>query len=306
MLRLMKRAVLTVGIMVIFASVSLAQSKGGAGSGRGSGVPSISGGLSKGSGNSVLPTTSSTKVVATKITVGQTIDPKTPGKVVETRVTRVVDTKVTMVVDTKTTQVIDPKTGRVVVTRVTQVVPTMVSKVDPGKVDKVVVTQVVPTQVAQVIPCQVIVNPIVGGFGWGHCGCGCCCGGGWFTEILTFFGYEAPPTPVQYERYLRLHNDTDQKITVFLRFHTQDVTGQWDWIPEAPGPTATKWLSFEMQPNEILHPKYGEMPIAANRIRLYAESATKSWLNYKDQDYWLVPETTTSGEHLYYQGQRAL
>lgn len=310
MLRLMNRAGLTLGILVIFASVSLAQNKGGIsiGSGRGAGgrISTVqTGGLSKGSGNSVLPTTSSTKVVATRIAVGQTIDPKTVGKVVETRVTRVIDTKLTKVVETKTTQVIDPKTGQVVVTRVTQVVDTKVGKVVPGNVSKVVVGQVIPGQVTQVIPHQVIVSPIVGGFGWGHCGCGCgCCGCGWFTEVLTFLGFEPPAAPVQYERYLRLHNDTDEKITVYLRHHTEDVTGQWDWVPEAPGPTATKWLAFEMQPNEVLEPKLGEMFIAANRIRLYAESATKSWLNYKDQDYWLVPETTTSGEHLYYAPSR--
>jgi hypothetical protein len=46
------------------------------------------------------------------------------------------------------------------------------------------------------------------------------------------------------------------------------------------------------------------MPVVANRIRLYATSTTRSWNNFKDQDYWIVPEITTEGEHLYYAPSR--
>jgi len=89
-------------------------------------------------------------------------------------------------------------------------------------------------------------------------------------------------------------------VTFYLRFHTHDFTGEWEWIPEPPVPTAEKWLAFKLAPGEVLDTRFMDVPIAANRIRLWAQSATRTWETYKDDDLWLVPEVLPSGEHLYY------
>jgi hypothetical protein len=114
MMRFMKCSVLVLAALLLCASVSMAQIRGGRG----------------GSGNMVLPTGSSTKVVTTRTT--QVIDNKTD-KVVEIRVARVIDTKVTQVVDTKTAQVINTKYTYVIDTKVSQVITT-----------KVIVNKVIP------------------------------------------------------------------------------------------------------------------------------------------------------------------
>ena len=241
MMRFIKMTVLALSTMVLFASLSMAAPKGGhssSSSGRSSGASSAK--FSKGPVFNVLPTTSTTKVINTRVT----------------------PTKVTMV---------DPKTGMVINT---QVITT-----------KVINTKVIVTKA---INPQVIICPIVcGNFAFFGC-----------------YGLEVPVVPVQYERWLRLHNDTNEKQTVFLRYHTEDVTGQWDWIPEEPSPTATKWLAFELQPGEILEPRFNNLPIAANKIRIYTESATRSRVTYRDEDFWLVPEVTPEREHLYYSDVR--
>jgi hypothetical protein len=107
--------------------------------------------------------------------------------------------------------------------------------------------------------------------------------------------------PVQDERYLRLFNDTPETVTFYLRFHSYDFTDGWAWIPEPPVPTAEKWLAFELAAGEVLTPRFMGQPIAANRIRLWTQSATRTWEQFRDEDFWLVPEVVMpSGEHLYY------
>jgi hypothetical protein len=186
-----------------------------------------------------------------------------------TRTAQVISTRVSMVIPTKTTQVVPGKTTF-------NINPKTVQVINP-KTFKVIVTKVIPTQVIFGVP------GIIYGTG----------------RII-----EVPVVPVQYERWLRLHNDTADKLTVFLRYHTQDVTGQWDWIPEVPSPQSTKWLAFDLQPGEVLEPKFGELPIAANKIRIYAQSSSGLVVNLKDDDFWLVPEVTPEGEHLYYSEYR--
>src|ERR1043165_4764038 len=122
MLRLVKCSVMAMTAMILCAGVSLAQSKG-----RG------------GPGNSVLPSSTTTKVVPTRVTPSQSTDGKST-KVIPTKTTEVINTKYTYVIDNKVTQVI---TGKV-------------TYVIDNKVSQVITTKVVPT--------QVIINPVSGGF----------------------------------------------------------------------------------------------------------------------------------------------
>jgi hypothetical protein len=103
----------------------------------------------------------------------------------------------------------------------------------------------------------------------------------------------------QVERFLRIKNDSGEKLTVFLQVRTRNDRGEWVWTPEAPGSKA-KVMTFDLQAGKTLD-LTGK--VSASRVRLWARSDTSSFMDYANQDLWLVPETTGNGEHRYQASQ---
>ena len=103
----------------------------------------------------------------------------------------------------------------------------------------------------------------------------------------------------QVERFLRIKNDSGEKLTVFLQVRTRNDRGEWVWSPEAPGSKA-KVMTFDLEAGKTLD-LTGK--VSASRVRLWARSEAASFMDYANQDLWLVPETTNSGEHRYQAGQ---
>src|SRR5579859_7311807 len=57
--------------------------------------------------------------------------------------------------------------------------------------------------------------------------------------------------PFQLERFLRIKNDSGEKLTVFLQVRTRNDKGQWTWSPAEPGAKA-KAMSFEVEAGKTL------------------------------------------------------
>src|SRR5207302_205382 len=49
-------------------------------------------------------------------------------------------------------------------------------------------------------------------------------------------------------------------------------------------------FSFELQPGEERLLSNQDLKISANRVRVCANSESRKWQRYRDQDLWLVPE----------------
>jgi hypothetical protein len=117
------------------------------------------------------------------------------------------------------------------------------------------------------------------------------------TPIDPRIPFEAPavddegePVPFQIFRYLRVTNETDDTITVFLRYRTQDEDGTWIWAPSPPGEEDV--LSYDIEPGETLDltdPDLDDARIATSGIRFWAESEDTEYTMWKDQTLWVVP-----------------
>ncbi|MBI1830149.1 MAG: hypothetical protein HYR84_01705, partial [Planctomycetes bacterium] len=103
---------------------------------------------------------------------------------------------------------------------------------------------------------------------------------------------------LQNKRTLKVRNETETSITVFIQFRAPDASGAWSWIPGDPAKTSDA-LSFEIEAGKELDVAYKEEPLAASRMRIWATSEKQKWLKYKTKDVWLVPERTEEGEHVY-------
>jgi hypothetical protein len=110
----------------------------------------------------------------------------------------------------------------------------------------------------------------------------------------------APTANRQTTRYLRVVNTSGEKVTVFLRYYTQDQSQAWNWFPGAPGDESAEPLAFEFEPGEAADLTDNEWRVNASRVRLWGQAASgKQWPKFKDQDFLLVPEVDEDGRHSY-------
>jgi hypothetical protein len=98
--------------------------------------------------------------------------------------------------------------------------------------------------------------------------------------------------------YLRLKNDTDEKLTVYVQFRAWSDRGEWVWYPADPASSKMAY-TYELKPGEEKDVTCHGRRVSASRIRMCAESASgHRWMDYRDQDLWLVPEDD-DGDHSY-------
>ena len=101
-------------------------------------------------------------------------------------------------------------------------------------------------------------------------------------------------------RYLYLHNDTGQSLTVSLVYQTLDKQKKnWHWVPGKPPSDQVVELTPGARVTQ--QAKHGKEPILAFRARLWAASGGNAgWDEWKDHDLFLVPEKDEDGNHRYY------
>ena len=101
-------------------------------------------------------------------------------------------------------------------------------------------------------------------------------------------------------RYLYLHNDTGQSLTVSLVYQTLDKEKKkWQWLPGRP--PSDQVVAFTLAPGVTQQAKNGKEPVLAFRARLWATGTGSSgWNEWKDNDLFLVPEKDEEGNHRYY------
>lgn len=107
--------------------------------------------------------------------------------------------------------------------------------------------------------------------------------------------------PEQVERFLRVKNDTGQKLRVRIQYRglNADKTG-YEWLPADPA-KSTRGLVYEFDPGETTYLALPAGRIKATRVRLWAVAANgEEWADYKTQDLWLVDETDAEGQHVYH------
>jgi hypothetical protein len=109
---------------------------------------------------------------------------------------------------------------------------------------------------------------------------------------------ENADSPVQAQRFLRLENDTGEPLTVYVQYRCLTGEGAWTWFPANPA-SSTDAVTTRLDPGQVMNVKDQGAAIAASRVRIWGTTATKKWLTYQSQDFWLVPEQDDQGRHCY-------
>jgi hypothetical protein len=108
---------------------------------------------------------------------------------------------------------------------------------------------------------------------------------------------EQPAAVKQTRRYLRVKNDTGEKLTLFVQYRTVTRSGAWKWFPADPGSEGA--VSFELKVGEEANLVHDGWSINASCVRLWAVTASGVEMNeYRAEDFWLVEEY--NDERAYY------
>jgi hypothetical protein len=100
------------------------------------------------------------------------------------------------------------------------------------------------------------------------------------------------------QRILRVHNNTGERLRVWVQYRTLADSQTWTWQPADPR-RSRRAVVFDLNPGAV-GPRGDSGPILASRVRVWAQSASgRRWLQYQDEDYWLVSETDRRGNHAY-------
>jgi hypothetical protein len=97
--------------------------------------------------------------------------------------------------------------------------------------------------------------------------------------------------PWQTKKYLRVKNNTGAELRVSLVYLADDGAGNSAWMPAANKEGANEPVSYVFKPGEeslLAVPNAGN--ILTNRVRIWATSDTKKWLQHQKEDLVLVNE----------------
>jgi hypothetical protein len=104
---------------------------------------------------------------------------------------------------------------------------------------------------------------------------------------------------VQYWRYLKVKNDTDERVTLWVQYRTLDEQDGWAWYPADPT-QSRQAKRFVLEPGEETYLDDRGSYLGASRVRIWAKAADgDEWLEFKGHDLWLVEEVDDEGEHHY-------
>jgi hypothetical protein len=95
-------------------------------------------------------------------------------------------------------------------------------------------------------------------------------------------GGDSAASGLQTTRYLKVRNTTNQPMTVHVQFG-------------APG-LSNRWLTYELDPGELALLVTSDGAVACKTARVWAETASLTWDDYKDQDLVLVEAPYESDE----------
>jgi hypothetical protein len=116
---------------------------------------------------------------------------------------------------------------------------------------------------------------------------------------------EVPAAPARPDqafacRYLRIQNDTGEKLKIFIQYRTRTDKDEWSWFPSAPAEGTDDVISYDFDPGMVADLTDNDWRLNASQVRVWAVSDSgQKWLDFKDADLVLVPEKNDKGEPLY-------
>jgi hypothetical protein len=100
---------------------------------------------------------------------------------------------------------------------------------------------------------------------------------------------------LQQTRYLRVANDTDKPVTIFVQYQALNDQGAWVWSGQDD-----EALQFQVAPGDVIDLDDNGWRINAVSAHIWVKSDNgDEWNTFHNDMLWLVPETDENGNHVY-------
>jgi hypothetical protein len=108
----------------------------------------------------------------------------------------------------------------------------------------------------------------------------------------------------QTERYLKIKNNTGERLRVYVQHYSLTAGGEWVWQPARPGEKVAPF-GYDFEPGEEAVLGGAQGSLAAHCVRVWARSASGlEWTDYRNADLYLVPEQDANGDRYYLAADR--
>ena len=102
--------------------------------------------------------------------------------------------------------------------------------------------------------------------------------------------------PIQTTRFVRIGNNTNEQVTVHLRYLIDSGNGEPLWSPASPSDASDQWAQYTLAPGEAADVMDGEWRVNTTRLVVWTESPTRTWDQFKANELNLVPDQTYQSE----------
>ena len=118
------------------------------------------------------------------------------------------------------------------------------------------------------------------------------------NELIASLGAAAEDATVpQNTRYIRLSNGTEEALIFHIKYEIPDENDKGTWLPSEPGDE--KELNLKLAPGEVVDLTDNKWRVNARSARIWCESETRKYHQFKDKDLLLVPEVDGDSKNRY-------
>lgn len=101
-------------------------------------------------------------------------------------------------------------------------------------------------------------------------------------------------------RFLRIQNETGEKLKICLQYRAKTDKGEWGWFPADPREQADQAMTYDVDAGKAADLVDGNWRVNARQVRVWAVSETgQKWFDYKGRDLLLVTEKNAQGDPEY-------
>jgi hypothetical protein len=117
------------------------------------------------------------------------------------------------------------------------------------------------------------------------------------VPLVVLPSADVPTAAWQNKKFLQVKNNTSGVMQISLAYLGESGNGQATWMPAAGSDGVNQPLTFTLAPGqESLLSLTASEKLLTSRVRIWAQTATKSWMKYQAEDLILVDRPYQAGQ----------
>jgi hypothetical protein len=118
------------------------------------------------------------------------------------------------------------------------------------------------------------------------------------SESVADVGNGGQGAVLQNRRFLRIFNNSGERLKVWLQYNVPDAQDEGSWVPADPA-KSVEAIPYDLLPGKAYDMFHNKARIAASRVRYWAITPTRVWSQNVTEDLWLATAPDDPNRHSY-------